>query len=487
MIYKKTIINQVYWYNFANYLGFNLAFLASFILYPNNLKLLGEIRYIETIGHFIFPLILFGLPQALVKFSPLMQSYHLPRYYGTSIFIIALIATVVYFIIYTSNILFTINNYSYYLYGFVLAVCYAIIDLNKSISIIFEKVKFPIILEKILPKIALPLIFILMVNNNIDKTKSIDYYVILHVFLVVILFIYTFRFIIPVFSAKYYFLFERFTVKEFINFSFYSFLSSIGFLLAFRVDSYMIPQYLTMADNGAYNIALTISSLIGVPMAGFFLINSHFISQLIKDENYKELGAKYKESGVFLYWIGSLFFCLILIILPYLGYFMKDYTQVFEIKIITVLLSMSVLVNMGTSYNSEIINFSKHYKFNLYALLFLVLSNVILNLYFLTQTNYKLIGVAIASLISMFLFNFFKLMFIYKTLKILPFNKKYLKVFLISISMYGLIFVLPNLSSFVFTLLYKSIIVAVLYVCLIYKLNLIEYVTIRVEKYLIKK
>ena len=74
----------------------------------------------------------------------------------------------------------------------------------------------------------------------------------------------------------------------------------------------MIPQYLTMADNGAYNIALTISSLIGVPMAGFFLINSHFISQLIKDENYKELGAKYKESGVFLYWIGSLFFCLIL-------------------------------------------------------------------------------------------------------------------------------------------------------------------------------
>lgn len=482
MFYRKNIFNQIFWYNFANYLGIILVFLASIFLYPYNLALLGEIRYIETIGNFIFPVLLFGLPQALVKFRPQMQSYHLPRYFGTTIAIILFLSIIVYLVLKIIFYLFEIKNNEYYIYGFLLAICLAFIDLIKSKAIMLEKVKLPILLEKISPKIALPVIFILILNNLINPNYSIDYYLIFYILLTIALFIYIFKLTIPKFSIKYYFLFENFTVKEFINFSFYSFLSSIGFLLAFRIDSFMIPQYLNMADNGAYSIAQTLSGLIGVPMASVFALNSHLISQLIKDKNFIELGKRYKESATYLYWIGSVFFGLILILIPFLDQIFNNYSQIHHIKWGLFLLSLSMLVNMGTSYNTEIITYSKYYKFNLFTLFILVVSNIVLNYYFLTQTDFKLVGVAIATLFSMTIYNLVKIWFIYKKFNMLPFDIKYIKVVIISIFIFLLILVLPNFNSFTITFLYKGIFIIVLNLFLISKFNLIDKVVIIVQK-----
>lgn len=475
MLYNSKINEQVFWYNFVNYLGFFLSFTASITIFPEDLTFLGEVRFIETLGHFIFPLILFGLPQALIRFSPMMLSYHLPRFYGTSIFIILFTSSLVFLILNLSNFVIKIDNFDLYIYGFILACCYSFIDLNKSISIIFKKVKFPVFIEKILPKIFFPIIFILFLSKYIDKKESLKYFILIHILIVIVLFIFQFRFITPKFSKKYYFLFEKFSVKEFVNFSFFSFLSSIGFLLVYRIDSYMIPLFLTMEDNGIFSVALTISSIIGIPMIGYFLLNSHMISQLIEEKNYSELSFNYKESAKYLYWIGSMLFCLILIILSSLNDFLNNPIQLSEIKIITILLSISVLINMGTSYNTEIINYSKYYKFNLVSLAILVVINIFFNLYFLKFTDYKLVGIAFSSMFSMLIFNVVKITFIYNKMKITPFDKKYLFIFLISIFLYLLIYVLPNIDSLIFNILYKTFLISLLYTFLILKFKLIKF------------
>ena len=71
------------------------------------------------------------------------------------------------------------------------------------------------------------------------------------------------------------------------------------------------------------------------------------------------------------------------------------------------------IMRLHYSKNTEIINYSNYFKFNLQAILTLVFVNVGLNLFFLTQTDLGILGVAYASLIAMTIFNIAKTYFIY--------------------------------------------------------------------------
>ena len=89
------------------------------------------------------------------------------------------------------------------------------------------------------------------------------------------------------------------------------------------------------------------------------------------------------------------------------------------------ILGVNVLFNMATGFNSEIISYSQYYKFNIIAVLILVVVNVLLNYVFLTQTELEIVGVSLATFISLVLFNVSKLVFIYKKIGIIPFDRNY--------------------------------------------------------------
>lgn len=487
MPYRKHLKDQVFWYSSANYIGFALSFFASIFLYPNNLEFLGEVRYIETIGQFLFPILLFGLPQALVKFSPQMHNYHLPRFCGMSFFIVTFLSVFVYILITIIHHYKPFSNYTFVLYGFVLAVCYAFIDLVKSRAITLQKVKIPIFIEKVLPKIALPILFILLIKNSLSKDQSMVFYLLFYIILVLGLFVYLSKYSLPIFSTKYYFLFENYSVSEFLKFSFYAFLGSLGALVAFRIDNFMIPQFLSMENNGIYSVALNISGLIGVPMAGVFALHSPIIAQLIENKNIEELEKKYTETATFLFWIGAIFFTLLLVSTPFITQIFTTHALSENFNWVVLLLGFSMLINMGTGFNSEIISFSKHYRFNLLTLFVLVVTNVVLNYYFLSQTNLKLVGVAIASTLSMTLYNLVKLWYVYKKFKILPFDMHYLYVMMLSVAVAVFTFALPNFTSYTATILYKGIFIFALNIYFAYKFNLINKVKLFIDEQLEKQ
>ena len=108
-------------------------------------------------------------------------------------------------------------------------------------------------------------------------------------------------------------------------------------------------------------------------------------------------------------------------------------------------------------FNGEIITYSKYYRFNLIAIGILILLNVSLNILFIKVFYYGIEGVAIASLISMLLFNFSKLLFIYQKFRILPFDKSYLKLILVFSLVLFVSANLPNLDTVLWNLIYKTI------------------------------
>src|SRR5690606_9351682 len=120
------------------------------------------------------------------------------------------------------------------------------------------------------------------------------------------------------------------------------------------------------------------------------------------------------------------------------------------------LLGANVLFNMSTGFNSEIISYSKYYRFNIVSILVLAVLNVFLNLYFLTTTDLGIIGVAYASLIYMVSFNCLKLGFIYRKFGLLPFDMVYLKlVFMVSL-VFAIFYSIPENPNAILNLFLKA-------------------------------
>lgn len=138
---------------------------------------------------------------------------------------------------------------------------------------------------------------------------------------------------------------------------------------------------------------------------------------------------------------------------------MPDYNKLKDSIIIVEILGFSVLINMATGFNGEIITYSKYYRFNLIAVGILVVLNVALNLLFI-HLGYGIAGVAWASFISMTIFNISKLLFIYKKFGLLPFDGKFFKMGFIFLLAGFALYILPQLGSHLFTLIYKTTVYA---------------------------
>jgi O-antigen/teichoic acid export membrane protein len=149
---------------------------------------------------------------------------------------------------------------------------------------------------------------------------------------------------------------------------------------------------------------------------------------------------------------------------------------------IILVLGFSVLINMATGFNGEIITYSKYYRFNLVAILVLIIINVSLNLYFIYYTDFGIMGVAYASFIAMTLFNVSKLMFIYKKFGLLPFDKSFGKMALLFLLTGIAIYFLPNTRSHLLNLIYKSGLSLTINCLVVYKLRLVYQVSVWVDK-----
>ena len=149
-------------------------------------------------------------------------------------------------------------------------------------------------------------------------------------------------------------------------------------------------------------------------------------------------------------------------------------------------LGANVLINMATGFNTEIINYSNYFKFNLQAILTLVFVNVGLNLFFLTQTDLGILGVAFASLIAMSIFNIAKTYFIYTKFQILPFDNSFFKLFLLLTVLVLVIYFLPNASNLWFDVCAKTISFGLLAVIFTYQFKLVYSLNEWVDKLLLK-
>lgn len=464
---------QAFWFTIINYVGIVIGVVSTIFVYPNDKEFLGIVRYVDSIAQILFPILVFGGAQALIHFYPDLTEANRKQLFKYGIRTILGISLIVLIFLLLGNYFIIWNNYHYVFYAFPIAFSLAFVELFKRQATNLQKLSIPTFYEKIIPKLALPFIFVLLLSGYFNVISSLVAFIISYFVLLILLSVYLFRQYKINLNFDFSSLFSQISKKDYYKYSFYSFVGSFGSFFAFRVDSFMIPEFLSFEANGTYSIGVMLASALAIPATGMYAIYAPQVSSLIKSGNIKVLGEKYIETSKLMFFIGAVLFGCIVLGIDSLFQMLPTYDKLVDSIPIIVILGANVLFNMATGFNSEIISYSKYYRFNIVSVLVLVVINVSLNVYFLTQTNLGIMGVAYASLIAMTLFNCFKLYFIYSKFGILPFDKKYAKLFL-AISIITLaIYKLPDFSSNLTNLTFRVSLNLFLIVLITYKLKLV--------------
>ncbi|ALJ04821.1 hypothetical protein APS56_06660 [Pseudalgibacter alginicilyticus] len=478
---------QVFWFTLINYLGIVIGIVSTIFIYPNDKEVLGIIRYVDAIAQLMFPIMLFGAGQALIYFYPSVSEESQKKLFKYAIVTILGISTVLLLLLILGNYIISFENYKYIFYAFPLAFAIAFIELFKRQATNLKKLSVPTLFEKIIPKVALPIIFLLLLSGYLEVMDGLLAFIASYFIIVALLMLYVFKHFSINLDFSFKSLFAQIVKKEYYRYSFYAFLGSFGSFLAFRLDVLMIPEFITFEANGTYSIGVVLASVIAVPASGIFAIYSPLISEYLKKNSIVELGRKYTENAKLLFFVGAVLYGAIVLGIDSLFQLLPTYDKLVDSIPIIMILGANVLFNMSTGFSSEIISYSKYYRVNIMLLFVLVFINICLNLYVLTQTDYGIAGVAWASLIAMGLFNSIKLYYIYIKFKILPFDKGYLQLFLIVLLIGIGVYFMPEAESNILNLLVKSGVFCVLTVLVVYRLKLVYSLNYWVEKVLYKK
>ena len=286
-----------------------------------------------------------------------------------------------------------------------------------------------------------------------------------------------------IFNLNFKSLFQIIKKKQYFNFSLYAFAGSIGIIFALRIDSIMIPMFLTMEDNGNFSIAISLVSAIAVPANGLFALYSPIIAKYFSTSNMTELNVKYKEISIFLFFIGFLLYSCLFLGIENLFLLLPTGAGLLNSVPLVMILGLTILINMGTGFNTEIITYSNRFRFNLIAIFVLIALNLILNIIFLYFLKLGVIWVAIASMISMIVFNAIKLIFIYRKFKLFPFDSKYLGLLITFTSVLFFVYYIPETISVFFNLVAKIVLCLILNLVLVYRLNFVIQYNVLIDNF----
>ncbi|MDM1494022.1 oligosaccharide flippase family protein [Myroides odoratimimus] len=467
----KISTKQAFLFTLINYIGVLIGVVSTVLIYPQDKELLGIIRFVDACAQIIFPIIVLGSTHALINFYPKLSERLQGKLFSYSMLSMIKLTIGVGIVLLLGSYVYDGAELRYVVMGFVLAISMAYIELFRRQATNLQRLSFPTFFEKIIPKIALPTVFLIVVYGSFSIDNAVWYYIVSYYVIAIVIGAYIYRHFKFNWHWKYDDLFTYVGKKEYYAYSLFAFAGSFGSFFAFRVDSLMIPYFISYEANGTYNIGVTLASTLAIPATGVFALYAPIISDLIKRAELRTLNMKYKEVARNLFFIGMLLFSCVAVGIEPLFQLLPTYDKLAPSLPIIYLLGINVVINMSTGFNTEIISYSKYYRFNLVSILSLMVLNVVLNYVLLAYTDLGIFGVGLASLLSLTLFNIAKTYYIYQKMKLWPFDTNFFKLLLLMVTFVVIIFSIPNSFHPLLVLVLKVGLVIILNFIVLLKTN----------------
>ena len=271
------------------------------------------------------------------------------------------------------------------------------------------------------------------------------------------------------------------SIKELANYGLYAVLGGIATLIVGKIDILMLGSMSGLADTGVYAIAFYIGSVITIPQRSISKIANPIIADAFKNHNMNNVDDIYKKSSLVQIMTGSLLLIGIWINIENLkGLIPSEYfTQPYVILVI----GLAKLFNMATGTNGGIILNSKYYRYDLYTNILLIVLAVITN--YLLIPVYGILGAAIATGISIFVYNSTKLIIVWVAFSIQPFTNKTFQIILISgFTVAFNYWLLPEFQNIWVDLVLRSSAVSLIFIGLTYYFQVSEDVNTMIKRVL---
>lgn len=210
--------------------------------------------------------------------------------------------------------------------------------------------------------------------------------------------------------------------KDMIHFSWYHLLVGASLTLLNFIDTLMLGP---LDSNGigaaaVYGVATFISSVTYMPYRAMANSSIPILNQAYIEKDNAKVNDLFSRAGINIFIAAIAMFLLIglnldnaVAILP-LGYE--------AVKPLVIILMIGKVIDMATGLNNELISISKHYKFNFRVGVLLLVMVFVLDRIFIPQ--YGVVGAAWVATFSLAVFNAFKMIFLYRKMKLYPFTNK---------------------------------------------------------------
>lgn len=466
-VIKRQSIKQ----SLANYFGVILGAISTLFIFPLAVEANGLLRFIVATATLALPFVSLGVNSLTVRFFPEFENKKNGHngllglglvivFIGFLVFLaIAFAFREVIFDFYSRK---TEDVYVRYIpFVIPLVLMLAINQLLKFYTSNFHRVVIPFIINELSLKIAFPVLILLLVGEWIGLNGMVWGLII--VYLIIVLMSWAYLALLGELKVNFNFsgLLKGDLFRQMRSFGLYSMLGSVGGVLAFQIDVFMVGSIQTMYATGIYTMSLFIANTIDVPSRALFSIAAPIVSKAWKDNNLKEIQNLYTKSSINLFVIGAFFFLIIWLNLDDLFAILPKGDILGQGKYVVFFIAMAKLIDQLTGINNFIINYSKYFRFNFYAIVILSVLNITLNLILIPR--YPITGAAIATMISLSAYNFLKLAYLHFKFKMQPFSRKTLWALALASGCYLLVLVIPSSPFPLLNMVIRSVVLLAVY------------------------
>ncbi|MGF7075208.1 lipopolysaccharide biosynthesis protein [Mucilaginibacter sp. 3215] len=273
--------------------------------------------------------------------------------------------------------------------------------------------------------------------------------------------------------------------KTFLSYGIFTVLSGSSFVMIQNLDTLMLSMLTKESFSyvGIYGTFFAIAVVISLPAKALSRTSLQIIAQSWVTNDLAKIGKIYYKTSVVQMLIGCLLFIGLVINRSFIIMLLHkpEYANYFNVFIIV---GVAFLVDMTGGLNGYIMNVSKYYKlttvFIVSGVVFCVLSNLVL------IPMLGMMGAALSYLITMFVLNFAYWLFVKIKFNLQPLAMAHVYILLIFTVCLLIGLYLPSLKNVFADMIYRSVIVGVVYVFLAYILKISEDINIVFDRILKK-
>ena len=477
------VVRQSFKATVASYIGvaigaFNLLILFTAFLKPEEIGLrdvmLGAGLWFATFSQL-------GIASVTIRFFPYFEN---DKEKHNGFLVLLLIAPLIGFGLMTALLLILdqviiefykegaqlLTEYYYYLLPLIFFMAYVIV--LEAYSRVHLRVTIPVFLREVFLKLFTTLMVILYARGIIDFELFVQLLVLSHALQCLFLIIYIKS------LGKWYIRRPNLkaagkSLREIYVYSIWMIFGTLGIAGADLIDKFMLSKF-DLAMTGIYSIAFFMAVVVEMPRRSLSQIVTPLIARADKDDDLEEMGTLYKKTALNQFLAGALIFCLIWVSVDHIFQIIPNSEIYSRGKWVVLFIGLAKLVDMSTGPNSEIIINSRYFRFNLLLITMLALLSILTN--YLLIPIYGLTGAALATCLTIVIYNITKLWYVKRKYNLLPFSKQLNKVMIIFLLILGISFLLPGIDGTLWIhvgmIALKSTIIGGIFILALYRLRL---------------